>query len=71
MCLSTHKDIYQINVKKKLYIKKEEKAWRCEALKNIYINPAWLIVTLVIHQPPLGVCVSDFCHLTSWQQGGA
>ena len=43
----------------------KEKASKCEALRNRYINLVRLIVTLVIHRPPLGVCVSTFSYLTS------
>ena len=40
---------------KKTILMEKEKASKCEALRNGYINLAWLIVTLVIHRPPLGV----------------
>ena len=66
-----HKIIYRINVIKIYISKKEGKAWKCETLNTIYVNFVLSIVALIIHRPHGGVCVSAFCHLTSWQQGGA
>ena len=65
-----HKIIYRINVIKIYISKKEGKAWKCETLNTIYVNFVLSIVALIIHRPHGGVCVSAFCHLTSWQQGG-
>ena len=65
MCLST----YQINGIKIYIYQETEEGLKVRSSETYLYYFFWLSVTLVIRRPP--ACVNVFCHLTSWQQGGA
>ena len=59
-------NIYQINVINICMSWKRMEGLKVRSTEKMYIymNLVWLIVTLLIHRPPLGVCISASCHLT-------